>query len=49
MLCDICKKNNATILITKIVNGEKKELPYQTGKRDFEVKILISAKADSEY
>ena len=26
MLCDICKKNNATILITKIVNGEKKEL-----------------------
>lgn len=31
------------------VNGEKKELPYQTGKRDFEVKILINAKADSEY
>ncbi|MFN3551429.1 MAG: hypothetical protein ACK4WJ_06450, partial [Endomicrobiia bacterium] len=26
MICDICKKNNATIFITEIINNEKKEL-----------------------
>lgn len=26
MLCDICKKNEASVHITKIVNGEKEEL-----------------------
>lgn len=26
MLCDICKKNQATVHITKIINGDKQEL-----------------------
>lgn len=26
MICDICKKNSATIFITEIINNEKKEL-----------------------
>ncbi|MBC7195602.1 MAG: hypothetical protein H5U37_08105, partial [Caldisericia bacterium] len=26
MLCDICKKNEASIFITELINGEKKTL-----------------------
>lgn len=26
MLCDVCKKNNASVHITKVVNGEKQEI-----------------------